>query len=336
MQVNKDRLFFLDLFRALAIVLMFITHTFRVQVANPDISSTSMEIVNNIFNFFMYIEPFTSALFLFLVGFSLKYSYSRIKKNNLNKWKNKHKKKSIQLIIISLLLHIPYYGFNLIEMIFSSGVLMAIGVAIYLLIYSLNNKKRYILFFIGLILSIFLEVFNFSIIGVNAGAGAILPLILYSFIGFEIYDLKLLKKEIFILLLISLLTFIFISQDFRYIVSNTRYILDLNSFTIVNKNNLIWNHSIFGFIFNSIILTISSLLFKIKTKKQIKFIKQLSENSLNMYIVHILILSLFYINNIGIPNPIFTLIFLIILIFICLRVSIIYRMAKNRYLDSNV
>ena len=68
--IKKDRLITIDLLRGIAVILMFITHSYRLQIINPNEWLPNQLKLDFLFNFFMYIEPFTSALFLFLAGYS--------------------------------------------------------------------------------------------------------------------------------------------------------------------------------------------------------------------------------------------------------------------------
>lgn len=328
---NKDRYFIIDFFRFVAIILMFITHTYRIQISNFVPDTNIQLIVNNTFNFFMYIEPFTSALFLFLVGFSIKMSLDNTKLNIVD-WKRTHLKKGFKLILISFLLYIPYHSFNIkiYEIIFSSGILSVIGTSL-ITISLLKERFLYLFFIIVLVISFFLESCNINIIGLNAGAGNLFPTMLYSLIGYFSYNYSKVKiKFIDILLIIIFIGIIFtIEPNFRYNVYYHEYNFNLLSLKIDQSFSSIWNHSIFGFIFNSFILFICSKLFLIKTKITNKLITTISKYSLQMYIFHILLLSGFYITKIGFPNSIFTLIFLLILIPICLNLSKIYLKIKS-------
>lgn len=323
--MTKNRYFILDLFRFIAIILMFITHTYRIQIADPTISNNLDLYINEVFEFFMYIEPFTSALFLFLMGFSLKHSF--LNSLNIKEWDKKHLKKAFYLILISAFIHIPYHGLNILEVLVSSGILMSIAISMILIIFFKNNI--YVLTFLSVILAILIESLNITLMGVNAGAGAILPVIIYGFIGFIAYDLNLNNQKRSILFLIFISFYFIISKEFRYDVSFVNFKLDLDNLTIILKENKIWNHSIWGFIYNSLFLLIIKDLFLVKTKITNNFIQNVSISSLHMYVFHILILSGFYISKIGLPSPIFTLIFLIILIFLCYRFSLMYRKLKS-------
>ena len=327
---NKDRYFIIDFFRFIAIILMFITHTYRIQISEFTPETNIQLFVNNIFNFFMYIEPFTSALFLFLVGFSFKMSLEHTKLN-INDWKRYHLKKGFKLILISFLLYIPYHSFNIkiYEIIFSSGILAVIGISLITL--SIFKDFLNIFFTIVLAISFILEYYNVNIIGLNAGAGNLFPTILYSLIGYFSYNYSKIKiKFIDIFFLFIIIGIVFtIQPNFRYNVDYSENNFNLLSLQIEQGISSIWNHSTLGFIFNSFILFIFSKFFLIKTKINNKLITTISKHSLQMYIFHILLLSGFYITKIGFPNSIFTLIFLLILIPICLNLSKIYFKIKT-------
>lgn len=326
---EKNRYFIIDLFRFIAIILMFITHTYRIQISNFIPETNSQLYIDNIFKFFMYIEPFTSALFLFLVGFSIKMS---LDKTNLDikQWENNHIKKGLKLILASILLYIPYHSFkiNIYEIIFSSGILSVIGFSIIIL--TKLRKKNHLYFFliVSIIISFLLEFFNTVVIGINAGVGNLLPTLLYSIIGFFSYELSKNKFNLISLLTIIIVVFL-INPNFRYTVDYNGTIFDLLSLKQESGVSSIWNHSLIGFLINSIILVFVSQFFLIKTKIKNNLITTISKYSLQMYIFHILLLSGFYITKIGFPNSIFTLIFLSILIPICLNLSKIYIKIKN-------
>lgn len=324
--MNKDRYFFIDFFRVLAIILMFITHTYRMQITNIDSSNL---LLNNIFLFFMYIEPFTSALFLFLTGYSLRISLSKSK--DLKKWHSLILKKSIILILLSFLLYFPYFGVHPIEAFFSSGILMVIGISILFLSYFSNNIKNIKLFFLILLLITFLlEYFNLSIIGINNGAGGLLPMMLFSFVGYFSYDLKF---NFFKNLLLLIILFIFILLDFNYIRISDYQILSINSIIPFNYKYIegsIWIHSTLGFIINSLILYFISLIMKVKININYELLYKISNNSLNMYVIHILILSIIKFYKVGFPDSIHTLIFLIILFTLSYRFSLIFKFLNKK------
>lgn len=313
--MHKQRYEFIDLLRGIAVILMFITHSYRLQISTLKDQWLSNQIrLDLMFNFFMNIEPFTSALFLFLAGYSMFISY---RDNNDEKEFSKNIfKKSIILIIFSVLLNFFSFitkGIFIDHLILSSGILQAIAISLLLNLFLLKKKKSiYVVYTILIIAAIaaILEYFSIVILGLNAGAGCLVPVIGFSLVG-HLASKHRVHMNIFYISILA----IGIYFGFAW-----RYDVNFNLYDILSqqyKDFSIWNHSLAGFIMNSsILLIISSFICNsFKTLKIFNFINQLGKHSLTVYVYHLTIIGMFYFNSVGLSNPTETFLFIIGLIF---------------------
>lgn len=300
-QISDKRYLLIDILRSTALLMMFITHTARLITFYNDQNNIQI-----LFDFFMLIEPIIAATFLFISGYSLRLTF----KNN-TKWYLKKNKIIKELFIWSILLHALQYGLLIDQIIFSSGILFVIGMSIFLTYKKLNNNK-YLIYIIILssLLYQFLSYFNFNIVGLNAGTGALLPSINYFILGILSFNLKNIINKVKFIFPLIILTIVALDSQLVYFPSHQTFDLiklEWNNFEI-------WNPSFIGQIFNSSILIFLSINFtNIKTRKD-NFISNLSSNSLFLYKYHLIVIGLMYRFKIGIPSAIEALIFLILLI----------------------
>ena len=170
------------------------------------------------------------------------------------------------------------------------------------------NKKTYLI--IGVIsigfIEFLLESYNLSILGLNAGAGCLIPVIGYAFLGNLWYKIKI--KYIH-LSIIPIALMISLNVNFRYDVEYLIY--DIIQKKYINFSN--WNHSLYGFIFNSLLIM---TLFKLINNKNLhlNLINTLGKNSLSVYVFHLLVIALFYYNSWGLSNPTETFLFIVFLL----------------------
>lgn len=304
--IKKDRLVTIDLLRGIAVILMFITHSYRLQMMNTGDWLPNQLKLDYFFNIFMYIEPLTSALFLFLAGYSFSLLNQKLTHDELKK---QILKKSLILIFFSWIINLALYsgkGLFLDHLVLSSGILQAIAISLIMnLLLSKKNKYLYLGIALTIIIEIFLEFFKISVIGLNAGAGALIPVIGYSFVG-HIYQKHNFKYNtlLFAIVLIGL----FLNLNWRYDVEYQIFNLIQNKYTLFSN----WNHSALGFIMNSAtIILIFRLISVLKIKRTIPIIKDLGGHSLTVYVFHLLLISFFYYKSWGLANPTETLLFII-------------------------
>lgn len=317
---NKIRLPYIDLLRGFSIMLMFITHMYRLHVP----ATTDSFIFKVLFDFFMTIEPLTAALFLFLMGFSLQITHQTM--TDQTEWLKKQKRKSLILIGLSTILCIAEEGLFPVRIIFASGILSAIAVATMIISIILSNKNsnKLLLFsFIttGLITYV-IDSSNISIIGLNAGNGALFPIIGFSFLGAFIsknhknfQDIEITTSNL-LKVIASLFLFI-ISLKFNWIniINSTAYGLSIQDFQLKLNSFSNWNHSLVGFFSNSYIIMIIYIFLRNIKMNPNTFIHLFGRYSLELYVFHLSIISFFYLLNTGIPGNGLVL-FLLILLYI--------------------
>lgn len=285
---------YLDGLRGLAIILMVITHSYRLKAGDSFIS------LDNVFNFFMDIEPFTSALFLFLSGFSMFYF---IKNNGDEK---KLVKKSLFLIFASFSLCLMQNGLYL-KLLLSSGVLWTIAISMILIFYL--HKKEDLLWLVFLLILTFemiCYVFNLNIIGYNFGFNPISPLLNFAIVGYFMakYDTN---KNWAILFLMGFVCF-FIPLPWTYDQSMfLSPIIKMNNFSRFD----FYNHSLKGFFSQFLFI---SLFFNLFKKINFKFLNTLGRHSLFIYIYHLIFLELIKIYNGYIEESSFILVIIFLII----------------------
>lgn len=183
----------LNVFRAVAVIMMIIAHSIRVQsnfsylLKHPDKQS----FWDQSLLFFIQIEPIISAQFLFISGFSLTLSLSKALKStstiNKQQWLFSLPPKLILLYIVSVLFFIGDNGIQLPDLFVSSGILSIIAISMALTAGMLISPKPIMTLALAItavtLTAFMLEQSKSSVIGLNAGAGGAIPLISMTFIG---------------------------------------------------------------------------------------------------------------------------------------------------------
>lgn len=113
----------LDLYRGFVVVAMFCVHARRLQAWG----TRSEGVGNAIFDFMLWAEPYIAASFLYLVGFSLVLSQAARDRRAFFK---RLCFRGAQLYVLSGLLFLPQFGLEWPDLVFSSGILSVIAVAI--------------------------------------------------------------------------------------------------------------------------------------------------------------------------------------------------------------
>lgn len=276
---------------------MIITHFSRNII--PDPTSVDLVIAQKLLIFFMKIEPLTSALFLFLSGFSTYLA--------LNKYpKQKIYKQAIKLYLISGVLALVLYPPSL-EIIFtSSSILLPIAVAMIINAFFNNDKVSLLLSILISLIDFILFQYNIKIIGINGGFGSLFPTISFALLGFYCAKNKLKSSTHWILTgILALLTFA--KLPYSYTISVFFY----NFQDKLYQSLTTWNHHFFGVIQNSII-TLS--LLKIIQYSKLTFLNSLGKKSLEIYIFHLLLLRSLELLELSFPSALWTITAIILFI----------------------
>lgn len=183
----------LNIFRAVAVIMMIIAHSIRIQsnfsflLKHPDKQS----FWDQCLLFFIQIEPIISAQFLFISGFSLTLSLSKVLTHtpiiSKRQWLFSLPPKLILLYLVSVVFFIGDNGIQLPDLFISSGILSIIAISMALTGSMLVTPKPLITLTLAVtavtLAALALEQSKTSIIGLNAGAGGAIPLISMTFIG---------------------------------------------------------------------------------------------------------------------------------------------------------
>ena len=183
----------LNIFRAVSVIMMIIAHSIRIQsnftflLKHPD----KQTFWDQCLLFFIQIEPIISAQFLFISGFSLTLSLSKVLKSasatSKRQWLLSLPPKLILLYLVSVIFFIGDNGIQLPDLLVSSGILSIIAISMALTGCMLISPKPMITLTLAIIAvtlaAYMLEQSELSIIGLNAGAGGAIPLISMTFIG---------------------------------------------------------------------------------------------------------------------------------------------------------
>lgn len=308
----KNKIFYINFYRGLAVLLMFITHAYRLYLGgNPSINLEDP--LYRMLNFFALIEPYTSASFLFLVGISVSLTQER---KNLKSYFNR----ALQLYIISFFLFIFEKGWQFPTIIVSSGILSTISFSLVIsaLLTKIKQKNllavNFVISFFSLFLLAYLSKYQISISGLNSGPGGVLPLFLFSIWGLffgNYIKTKELSKNLLLGSFVCIPSF-FIDYPwiFRFKESYKMYFNDPNLFSWLkyltsnyefqSQYFLYWNHSSLGFIRILFFILTTTFLLNLINKKIQKnpvsiYLSIIGEKALWGYIMHLIVIgSLFY------------------------------------------
>lgn len=308
MSKSKNHLFSLDLLRGIAIVLMFITHGTRLYLSEVKnfkiLVETSM--LDSFLNFFLIIEPFTSALFLFLVGYSLSLSKQTFKGEN---WALKNLKRSGELYLIGFIFFFLEKGFQWPDLFLSPSILSCIAISIVSLtaLIELNKNYLWVVTTIGVFAISFLIEDKYLVTGLNGGFGGVFPLILFSFLGY--YTSKASNKNMFFLIGLSAIFWLVPGKWVAYYPTFYKAFptgetgLDFIKYLIsggevVNYKITFWNHTVLSVLrLMSPILLSFFILQKYQEKLKLKVYHQqlalLGRNSLVLYVYHLTFIAVF-------------------------------------------
>lgn len=318
---SKPVLVGLNLFRAVAILLMIFAHSARLQTNLTAISLSSSQagIVDQWILFVLKIEPMISAMFLFIAGFSLVLSHSQ-KKESAPQWLARQTKRAVQLYLIAIVFYLGDQGLQWPDTLVSPGILEVIAVALMVAALCLNSRypmqSLFGLSIAGTVLTAILEQTRSSIPGLNAGAGGMFPLITLAWLGAltGLIRARWPRQGLQVMFGASLLTGLFaLSNAYPWITQPTTtleiYPGDRVQSVLYSMQDWIgmyagekqlrmtvyWNHSSI-FPWRALPLLIALLwgfltLFKPSTHPVIRYFHWMGGQALNLYILHLLLLA---------------------------------------------
>lgn len=171
----------LNLYRALAVMLMILAHAARVQQPlRPD------SLLDGPLLAVLRIEPIISALFLFIAGFSLVLSRERSRETP-RQWLQRTGSRMGTLYALSVLFFLADRGVQWPDLLVSSGVLAVIAAGVascaWALVSPAPGYRLSGLTLAALAITALLDSERWSLTGLNAGAGGLLPLIALAWLG---------------------------------------------------------------------------------------------------------------------------------------------------------
>lgn len=172
--------------------MMMAAHSVRIQtnyagiVTRPETAT----LFDHFLLLFIKIEPIISAMFLFIAGFSLTLSYAKVRQHTAQQqqqWLLRILKRAAALYGIAVVFFLAEYGFQWPDFVVSAGVLgtiaLSIALSAALLVYGKDYKPLLIASLLVILGTYGLESQGWVVIGLNAGAGGHLPLVVMGFLG---------------------------------------------------------------------------------------------------------------------------------------------------------
>ncbi len=180
----REQLPGLNVYRALAVILMILAHAARVQHPLPPLSAAGP--FDWPFAGSLVIEPIISALFLFIAGFSLVLSLGATREMP-GQWLRRLGSRMATLYGISVLFFLADRGVQWPDLLVSSGVLGIIAVGVFSCGLALVSPRPPQLLgaltLAALAITYLLDSNRWSVTGLNAGAGGMLPLLSLAWLG---------------------------------------------------------------------------------------------------------------------------------------------------------
>ncbi|MDX1694441.1 MAG: heparan-alpha-glucosaminide N-acetyltransferase domain-containing protein [Ketobacteraceae bacterium] len=323
-EANVQKLTGLNIYRAVAIFMMMAAHSIRIQENYPTLAThpESATLFDRFLLLFITIEPIISAMFLFIAGFSLTLSFSKmIRKNPARKlpWLQRILGRAAALYGVAVIFFVAEYGFQWPDFLVSAGVLgtiaLSIAISAGLLVWGGHAVWLIVATLLCLAVTYGLEANNLTVTGLNAGAGGHLPLVVMGFLG-TLYGLAyrrfgdnglfgglLLSAVIALLAFVADYpnTFIYRSHFAWYASSLPAQWLEsaLNLFSRGNDSALVkaafWNHSSIyplRFTFVIVLFMVPAIkLFRRTQHRVIRFLDALGSYGLTIYVFHLVILA---------------------------------------------
>lgn len=324
---NSSSIFGLDLLRGIAIILMIITHGYRLYVNKIDFSNP-LNFEDRILNVFALIEPYTSALFLFLAGIGLTISFEKKREN----WINDNFKKFIKIYLIGVIIFFAEKGIQFPDIVVSPNILAAISISLVFLSLLLHIKMGVLG---GIIASAIITYYaeGIPITGINAGPSGLFPLIMFTLLGSLVWTHRQNLKLIYLIIAICGM-FLFTKGDWTSSYASTYKLWDKGSHGIAYLQSLsnstqfynakYWNHNLISVPRILFFLMISFLWsLKIHKNKINQYLQILGKHSLGSYVLHLSLIGLLDILSIYPANGIYCWALIAVLVAICIFYSIL-------------
>jgi len=295
--MSRKRLLFIDFLRFWAIYLMFWDHSLKLFFnfrGRDFLAKFSSQIFSRILSY----TSLSSALFLYLAGFSLFLSFKHKSQSPIY-WLSRKWKRGIILILFSYLLFFFTYGLERLDLVATSGILQLVGLITIFgsLIFLLPRKLRIILIillnYLTLIIDLALRIKKINIPLLNANIFPILPHISYALTGilvaeafFYFQEKNRLGKFLKNLLLFSLVGMAFLLSVVNF---NPYLILEAKYTT-----NDFWQPQTGLVIFNTFLISGLFSIFalyekKLAGSKLVKGVLLFGQEALPIYVLHIIL-----------------------------------------------
>lgn len=311
----------LNLYRALAIVLMVIAHTARLQLNLAEISTVPgyAGIFDQLVLGILKIEPAISAMFLFIAGFSQVLSL-QANRGPSRGWLLRQWRRCLQLYAIGIAFYLGDEGVQWPDLLVSPGILSVIAIALAIGAACLASPKSLwalaVCVLAGLLTTVGIEQSHANIPGLNAGAGGLLPLITVAWLGAITGIIRLRWPQLGMQVLVgaSLLISLFsLSNNAAWVthplssirlypgdrvmsvIYSLQDMIGLYNGNVQVRTTAYWNHAaIFvpralPFLILGLMLFLS--VFKVAKHPLTVFFNRLGSQALNVYILHLLLLA---------------------------------------------
>ncbi len=157
---------------------MFVVHAYRLEPGQPlrGIGERTLAAL-------LWGEPYIAASFLFVVGMSLVLSREHARASSA-KWLARLARRAAGLLALSMLLFIAHYGFELPDLLVSSGILSAIAGAVVLTGACLVTARSVLWLTVASMaivgVTAWLDHTHAAVSGLNAGPGGMFPLLAFA------------------------------------------------------------------------------------------------------------------------------------------------------------
>lgn len=304
----------LNIYRALAVVLMILAHAARVQ--HPLTPSSPFDWP---FLFSLRIEPIISALFLFIAGFSLVLSLEGSAETR-QQWIKRLGGRMLTLYGISVLFFLADRGVQWPDLLVSSGVLGVIAVGVFSSALALVSPRPAPLLatltITGLGITALVDSERWSITGLNAGAGGMLPLLTLAWLGTltglayrrwpdqglpALFGLSLVMGVVALVAPYPWITHplteihVYPGDRIQQVLFSLQDLVGLYDGTYQRETVRFWNH---GWIFplRALPLLVLGLILFLGLVKQarnpaLRFLDWMGRQALNLYILHLVLLA---------------------------------------------
>lgn len=169
------------MYRGLAVLLMFVVHAYRLEPGRRHVGLAERSLAA-----LLWAEPYIAASFLFVVGMSLVLSREHAR-GPRGAWLVRLVRRAAGLYALSMLLFIAHYGFELPDLLVSSGILSAIALAIALVGACLATERSAtwlgVASLVVLGVTAWLDRAGVTVSGLDGGPGGAFPLLAFACLG---------------------------------------------------------------------------------------------------------------------------------------------------------